>query len=155
MPLNSSGRRDIRPFGPTSTQSRIPHRGLMKLRFAPDIGPRTPALGRIHLRLRLDEIGAPQFFSGKLSGRRDLNPGPLVPETSALPSCATARNNKPTSTPSDNQSPKLFPLSPCCQLFRPPNCGLHRLLCQTAQSPSLQRPQPRLGCSSGTRNRCT
>ena len=58
-----------------------------------DIGPRTPAPGPILFRLRLDEIGTPQFSFEKLSGRRDLNPGPLVPETSALPSCATARMN--------------------------------------------------------------
>ena len=65
----------------------------MKLRFARDIGPRTPAPGPILFRLRLDEIGALQFSFGKLSGRRDLNPGPLPPQGSALPDCATARMN--------------------------------------------------------------
>ena len=69
-----SGRRDIRPLGPTPTQSRIPLRGLMKLRFARDIGPRTPTLGPILFRLRLDEIGALQFSFRKPSGRRDFAP---------------------------------------------------------------------------------
>jgi hypothetical protein len=39
-----------------------------------DVGPRTPTPGPILLRLRLDEIGAPQFSFGKLSGRRDFAP---------------------------------------------------------------------------------
>src|SRR5579862_8912201 len=33
----------------------------------------------------------------KLSGRRDLNPRPLDPQSSALPSCATSRN-RPSAT---------------------------------------------------------
>jgi hypothetical protein len=33
------------------------------------------------------------------SGCRDLNPGPLRPERSALPSCATARGELPRSPP--------------------------------------------------------
>ena len=37
----------------------------------------------------MEPVRLPKFKSG----RRDLNPGPLVPETSALPSCATARMN--------------------------------------------------------------
>jgi hypothetical protein len=53
LPKFTSGRRDIRPFGPTPTQSRIPLRGLMKLRFARDIGPRTPTPGPFMLPLRL------------------------------------------------------------------------------------------------------
>ena len=55
--------------------------------------PCRPSPDLILFRLRQDEIGTPQFSFEKLSGRRDLNPGPLVPETSALPSCATARIN--------------------------------------------------------------
>src|SRR5262249_56975387 len=31
--------------------------------------------------------------TARSSGRRDLNPGPLDPQSSALPSCATARSH--------------------------------------------------------------
>src|SRR5438034_5040665 len=38
------------------------------------------------------------FGSEINSGRRDLNPRPLEPHSSALPNCATARRSKCTST---------------------------------------------------------
>ena len=41
---------------------------------AGELRPRTPAPGPILLRLRLNEIGAPQFSFEKLSGRRDFAP---------------------------------------------------------------------------------
>jgi len=46
MLFSSSGRRDIRPLGPTPTQSRIPLRGLMKLRFAGILAPAHPPLAQ-------------------------------------------------------------------------------------------------------------
>jgi hypothetical protein len=44
-------------------------------------------------------MGAYVSFTGTTwwSGCRDLNPGPLRPERSALPSCATARGEFPRS----------------------------------------------------------
>src|SRR6266403_2072537 len=55
-----------------------------------------------------------------ISGRRDLNPRPLEPHSSALPSCATARfvtNYSPTSD-------KSLPMRTASKMSYPCACGL-------------------------------
>ena len=59
----------------------------------PGFCPLGPAPAQSHYPLRGEYLGSPHFSFGKLSGRRDLNPGPLPPQGSALPDCATARMN--------------------------------------------------------------
>ena len=65
----------------------------------------------------------PRMFSRPLqliSGRRDLNPRPLEPHSSALPSCATARfvaNYSPTSV-------KSPPMRATPKMLYPYGCGL-------------------------------
>src|SRR5438132_9010682 len=59
-------------------------------------------------------------FWKKWSGRRDLNPRPLEPHSSALPSCATARfvtNYSPTSV-------KSPPMRTTPKMLYPYGCGL-------------------------------
>ena len=80
--IEKSGRRDFAPYT-TPAQSHYPLRG-----FVVDWRPR--------------EFGStlePDAFEADpsaefTSGRRDLNPGPLPPQGSALPGCATARMNE-------------------------------------------------------------
>src|SRR5436305_3117822 len=50
----------------------------------------------------------PSSFILFFSGRRDLNPRPLEPHSSALPSCATARSNANYSPSGQNRQVKLI-----------------------------------------------
>ena len=81
MAFNLSGRRDFAPYT-TPAQSHYPLRGFV-------VNWRPREFRFIQELCLMEPVKLPKFTSG----RRDLNPGPLVPETSALPSCATARMN--------------------------------------------------------------
>ena len=65
--------------------------GLKKLK-----GPSGCFVGQIKSHPRCWEVAACWGFDGrfKKSERRDLNPRPLLPQSSALPSCATPRQSK-------------------------------------------------------------
>jgi hypothetical protein len=56
-------------------------------------------------------------YSGVLSGRPDLNRGPLRPERSALPSCATPRYGDSVLHVSPERSRLGFPIFYCFQVF--------------------------------------
>ena len=73
---------DFAPYYTTPAQSHHPLRG-----FVEDWRPR-----EFGSTLKPDAMKADNSAEFT-SGRRDLNPGPLPPQGSALPGCATARMN--------------------------------------------------------------